>query len=74
MSILPCHSSNDPVNISRASASWGEPVPGRVPRWGCLMGVRPREGRLGDEPPPAPWCRGVASAREDTGLARGTED
>ena len=38
------------------------------------MGVRPREGRLGDDPPPAPWCRGVARAREDTGLARGTED
>ena len=54
--------------------TWSWTVPGRVPRWGCLMGVRPREGRLGDDPPPAPWCRGVARAREDTGLARGTED
>ena len=29
---------------------------------------------MGDAPPPAPWCRGVARAREDTGLARGIED
>ena len=38
------------------------------------MGVRPREGGLGDAPPPAPWCRGVARAKEGTGLPRGTED
>lgn len=38
------------------------------------MGVRPREGRLGDTRLPAPWCRGVARAREDAGLARGRDE
>lgn len=33
------------------------------------MGVLPREGRRGEAP--SPWCRGVARAREDRGLARG---
>lgn len=53
---------------------WGAPIPGRVPKWGCLMGVRPREGRLGEARPPPPWCRGVARAREDAGLARGRDE
>lgn len=52
----------------------GPSIPGRVPRWGCLMGVRPREGRLGETRLPAPWCRGVARAREDAGLARGRDE
>lgn len=43
--------------------------PGRVLSWGCLMGVLPREGRFGEGP--SPWCRGVASARDDNGPARG---
>ena len=37
--------------------------------WGCLMGVLPREGLLGEAP--SPWCRGVASARDDKGLTMG---
>lgn len=38
------------------------------------MGVRPREGRLGEALLPPPWCRGVAKARKDTGLARGRDE